>query len=84
MLLFLNMSAGWKRERESEREKLRGETLYFRGEKHIAASKVSRLVLLVEISLREGKSVGLEKGKVLGCGLFYDQRREVEPGFSCV
>jgi hypothetical protein len=30
----------------------------------------------MEVRLREGKVVGSEKGKALGCGLCYEQRRE--------
>jgi hypothetical protein len=30
--------------------------------------------------LRKGKALGSEKGKGLSCALFYEQRREVEPG----
>jgi hypothetical protein len=38
------------------------------------------LVLLVNVYLRKGKALGSEKGKGLGCGLCYEQRREVEHG----
>jgi hypothetical protein len=30
---------------------------------------------LPEVRLRKGKALGSEKGKGLGCGLFYEQRR---------
>jgi hypothetical protein len=33
------------------------------------------LVLLVEVRLREGKALGSEKGKALGSGLCYEQRK---------
>jgi hypothetical protein len=48
--------------------------------------KVSRqcpLVLLIEEKLREGKTLGSEKGKVLGSGLPCEQRREDESVFYC-
>jgi hypothetical protein len=70
------------REREREREILH---LGWRGQKHFTALKVPRqcpLVLLVGVGLRKGKALGSEKGKMLGCGLSCDQRKEVEPDFT--
>jgi hypothetical protein len=52
-----------------------------------AGMKVPRqcpLFLLVKVILREGKGLGSEKGKVLGCGVCHEQRREVELGLHCV
>jgi hypothetical protein len=40
--------------------------------------------LLVEVRLREGKALGSEAGKVLGYGICYEQRREVEQGLCCI
>jgi hypothetical protein len=39
-------------------------------------------VLLVEVLLRQGKGLGSEVGKELGCGHRYAQRREFELGFT--
>jgi hypothetical protein len=53
------------------------------GNKKFSALKVPRqcpLVFLVEERLREGKVLGSEKVKGLGCELRYGQRREVEQG----
>jgi hypothetical protein len=36
------------------------------------------------VRLREGKGLGSETGKVLGCGLYSEQRREIEGGLYCV
>jgi hypothetical protein len=41
-------------------------------------------VLLVEVSLRDGKSLGSEGRKELGSGLCYEQRKEVEQGLCFV
>jgi hypothetical protein len=30
--------------------------------------------------LREGKALGSERGKVLGCGLRFEQQRKAQPG----
>lgn len=38
------------------------------------------LALLVEVRLREVKTLGRETGKWLQCGFCYERRREVEPG----
>jgi hypothetical protein len=35
-------------------------------------------------TLKEVKTLGSEKGKWLGYGLYYEQRREVEPGLYSV
>jgi hypothetical protein len=42
------------------------------------------LVFLVDVSLREGKAVGSEKGKVLGSGLCYEQGKETAWALLCV
>jgi hypothetical protein len=77
----------WEREREKRKwgEVVRGTT--FNGGKgrsisYSPALKLPRpcsLILLVNVSLREGKAVGSEKGKVLWCELCYEQRRSIEP-----
>jgi hypothetical protein len=57
------------------------------GQKSFPALKVLRqcpLVLLVEVSLTLGKDLKNEKGKVLGFGLSYEQRREVEQRLYCL
>jgi hypothetical protein len=49
-----------------------------RQEKHLfpsglGGSEVMPAVSLVEVRLREGKSIGSEEGKVLGCGFYYTE-----------
>jgi hypothetical protein len=52
-----------------------GVTYFFwGGGKYFAASNLSRIVLLVEIRLKERKA--------FGCGLCYEKMIEVEPGFT--
>jgi hypothetical protein len=41
-------------------------------------------VPLIEVCLKKGETLGKEEGKVLGCGIWYEQRREVEPGLYCL
>jgi hypothetical protein len=51
------------------------------------ALNVSRqcpLILRVDVRLREGKVLGNEKGKGLGCELCYEQRKEVKQGLYSV
>jgi hypothetical protein len=40
------------------------------------------LSLLFKVRLREGKALGSETGKVLGCGLYSEQRSEVVRNYS--
>jgi hypothetical protein len=44
----------------------------------------SSLVLLVEVYLRKGKSLGSEEGKVSECGLFYKQKRSLAWALFCI
>jgi hypothetical protein len=58
-----------------------------RNNNNCPALKVPRqcpLVLLVEIHLREGNSLGSEKGKVLGSGFCCEEGREYDQGLYCV
>jgi hypothetical protein len=60
-----------------------GERRYIKGggHKNCLDLKVPRqcpLVLLIEVRLRKGKALGSERGKMLGCGLHYEQ------GFYCL
>jgi hypothetical protein len=70
-----------ERERVREREIL-GEGGYERRQKNSSALKVPRqyplVLLLAEVRSTGGKLLGSEEGKVLGSGLCYEQRREVE------
>jgi hypothetical protein len=38
---------------------------------------------MAKARLRKGKAVGSEKGKGLGCGLLYEQMKEVEHWLYC-
>jgi hypothetical protein len=40
-----------------------------------------KIFLLVEVYLRGGKALGSQEGKVLGNGLCYDEKKDVERGF---
>jgi hypothetical protein len=42
------------------------------------------LVLQAEVHLIEGKALGSEKVKGLGCSFFYEQTREFENRLHCV
>jgi hypothetical protein len=42
------------------------------------------LIFLVEVLLREVKSLGNEEGRGVGFGLCYELKREVEQGPYCV
>jgi hypothetical protein len=51
------------------------------GEQNLPALKVPRqylLILLVKVGQREGKALRSEDSQVMGSGLSYEQRKEVE------
>jgi hypothetical protein len=48
----------------------------------LKAPRQRPLVLLIEVHLTEGKALGNEEGKVLRCGVCYDQRKKLEQGFT--
>jgi hypothetical protein len=42
------------------------------------------LFLIVEVRFRDDKALGSEKDEGLGCGLCYEQRREIKLRLYCV
>jgi hypothetical protein len=77
------MKSGRETEREGE-NKINGVTLILRGDRNMIPTlnvPVQCLfVLLVSVRSGEDKALGSENGDGSGCGLCYEQRREIEQG----